>query len=41
MKLLLIKIKELKLLIKNDKYFEAIEKNKEITKILDTFKRSC
>ena len=41
MKLLLIKIKELKLLIKDDKYLEAIEKNKEITKILDTFIRSC
>jgi hypothetical protein len=41
MKILLKKIKELKLLIKDDKYFEAIEKNKEITKILDTFKRSC
>lgn len=41
MKLLLTKIKELKRLIKGNKYFEAIEKNKEITKILDTFKRSC
>jgi hypothetical protein len=41
MKILLKKIKELKLLIKDDKYFEAIEKNKEISKILDTFKRSC
>jgi hypothetical protein len=40
-KLLLIKIKELKHLIKDNKYFEAIEKNDEITKILDTFKRSC
>jgi len=40
-KLLLVKIKELKYLIKDNKYFEAIKKNEEITKILDTFKRSC
>lgn len=41
MKLLLFKIKELKQLIKDNKFFEAIEKNKEITKILDTYKECC